>query len=74
MGNEFGCMEQKGISNYCNGICTHAGGVRIVKQNKYDDEHFYSAYEKMPRSVKGLEGAGGWHGILAKIAGKSAGV
>lgn len=30
-----------------------------MKQNKYDDEHFYSAYEKMPRSVKGLEGAGG---------------
>ncbi|WP_240419432.1 hypothetical protein [Paenibacillus periandrae] len=39
-----------------------------------DDEHFRSAYEKMPRSVKGLEGAGEWHGILDKIAGKSAGV
>ncbi|MBN3543869.1 class I SAM-dependent methyltransferase [Fictibacillus barbaricus] len=32
-----------------------------MKQNKYDDAKFFSAYEKMPRSVKGLEGAGEWH-------------
>ncbi|WJH34460.1 class I SAM-dependent methyltransferase [Paenibacillus sp. CC-CFT747] len=31
-----------------------------MKQNKYDDENFYSAYEKMPRSVRGLEAAGEW--------------
>ncbi len=74
MANEFGCMEQKGISNYCNGICTHAEGVRIVKLNRFNDEHFFSIYEKIPRSVKGLESAGEWHGILAKIVGKSAGV
>lgn len=32
-----------------------------MKQNKYDDVNFFSAYEKMPRSVKGLEGGGEWH-------------
>ncbi|MBT2648653.1 class I SAM-dependent methyltransferase [Bacillus sp. ISL-34] len=32
-----------------------------MKQNKYDDENFFSAYEQMPRSVKGLEAAGEWH-------------
>ncbi|NYE08488.1 SAM-dependent methyltransferase [Bacillus niacini] len=32
-----------------------------MKQNKYDDVNFFLAYEKMPRSVKGLEGAGEWH-------------
>ncbi len=32
-----------------------------VKQNKYDDANFFSAYEQMPRSVKGLEAAGEWH-------------
>ncbi|MGA9290291.1 MAG: class I SAM-dependent methyltransferase [Anaerobacillus sp.] len=32
-----------------------------MKQNKYDDSNFFSAYEQMPRSVKGLEGAGEWH-------------
>ncbi|MCK1983695.1 MULTISPECIES: class I SAM-dependent methyltransferase [Peribacillus] len=32
-----------------------------MKQNKYDDANFFSAYEKMPRSVKGLEAAGEWH-------------
>jgi len=37
----------------------------MMKQNKYDDEHFFSAYEKMPRSVKGLEGAGEWHVLKA---------
>jgi len=37
----------------------------MMKQNKYDDENFFSAYEKMPRSVKGLEGAGEWHVLKA---------
>lgn len=32
-----------------------------MKQNKYDDSSFFSAYEKMPRSIQGLEGAGEWH-------------
>lgn len=31
-----------------------------MKQNKYDDLNFFSAYERMPRSEKGLEGAGEW--------------
>ncbi|YCA45137.1 class I SAM-dependent methyltransferase [Bacillus sp. JZ8] len=36
-----------------------------MKQNKYDVEKFFSAYEKMPRSIKGLEGAGEWHVLKA---------
>jgi len=32
-----------------------------MKQNKYDDNNFFSAYERMPRSVKGLDAAGEWH-------------
>ena len=32
-----------------------------MKQNKYDDEIFFSAYKQMARSVEGLEGAGEWH-------------
>lgn len=31
-----------------------------MKQNKYDDAVFFSKYEKMPRSIQGLEGAGEW--------------
>ncbi|WP_269410163.1 class I SAM-dependent methyltransferase [Lentibacillus daqui] len=38
-----------------------------MKQNKYDDPNFFSAYEQMPRSVKGLEGAGEWHILKALI-------
>ncbi|MDY0406297.1 class I SAM-dependent methyltransferase [Virgibacillus sp. 179-BFC.A HS] len=38
-----------------------------MKQNKYDDAKFFSAYEKMLRSVKGLEGAGEWHEFKALI-------
>ncbi|WP_068775356.1 class I SAM-dependent methyltransferase [Paenibacillus sp. FJAT-26967] len=38
-----------------------------MKQNKYDEETFFSAYEQMPRSVKGLEGAGEWHVLQALI-------
>ncbi|QQK78205.1 class I SAM-dependent methyltransferase [Salicibibacter cibarius] len=37
-----------------------------MKQNKYDNPKFFSAYEQMPRSVKGLEGAGEWH-ILKEL-------
>lgn len=29
-----------------------------MKQNKYDDPLFFSSYQKMSRSVKGLEAAG----------------
>jgi SAM-dependent methyltransferase len=32
-----------------------------MKQNKYDDINFFSAYKNMERSVKGLEGAGEWY-------------
>ncbi|GAE94827.1 methyltransferase [Gracilibacillus boraciitolerans JCM 21714] len=35
-----------------------------MKQNKYDDPHFFSAYENMPRSAKGgLEAAGEWYAL-----------
>jgi len=37
-----------------------------MKQNKYDDEQFFAAYEKMPRSIYGLEAAGEWH-VLKKM-------
>lgn len=37
-----------------------------MKQNKYDDPAFFSAYEQMTRSVNGLEGAGEWH-ILKEL-------
>ncbi|TSB45974.1 class I SAM-dependent methyltransferase [Alkalicoccobacillus porphyridii] len=36
-----------------------------MKQNKYDDEDFFRAYENMPRSVHGLTAAGEWH-VLQK--------
>lgn len=32
-----------------------------MKENKYDNDDFFSAYSKMDRSVKGLTGAGEWH-------------
>jgi SAM-dependent methyltransferase len=32
-----------------------------MKQNKYDENEFFSAYKELPRSVKGLDGAGEWH-------------
>ncbi|MGP4040536.1 class I SAM-dependent methyltransferase [Gracilibacillus sp. D59] len=32
-----------------------------MKQNKYDNANFFTAYKKMPRSTKGLEAAGEWH-------------
>ncbi|MWV46816.1 methyltransferase domain-containing protein [Paenibacillus sp. HJL G12] len=38
-----------------------------MKQNKYDDANFFSAYEKMPRSVDGLEAAGEWYVLKTLI-------
>lgn len=38
-----------------------------MKQNKYDDDRFFAAYEQMPRSVKGLEAAGEWHVLRAML-------
>lgn len=32
-----------------------------MKENKYDDEKFFSQYSQMSRSVNGLKGAGEWH-------------
>lgn len=32
-----------------------------MKENKYDDEKFFSQYSRMSRSTRGLEGAGEWH-------------
>src|SRR5699024_10392317 len=32
-----------------------------MRQNKYDNPNFFSAYEQMPRSVRGLKGSGEWH-------------
>lgn len=36
-----------------------------MKENKYDDTKLFTAYQKMPRSVKGLEAAGEWHVLKA---------
>lgn len=38
-----------------------------MKQNKYDDANFFSAYEQMPRSIDGLEAAGEWHVLKALL-------
>lgn len=35
--------------------------VEFMKENKYDDESFFSQYSRMSRSVEGLKGAGEWH-------------
>lgn len=32
-----------------------------MKENKYDDELFFDAYSRFPRSVEGLSAAGEWH-------------
>lgn len=32
-----------------------------MKENKYDDENFFEAYSRFPRSVEGLSAAGEWH-------------
>ena len=38
-----------------------------MKENRYDDEEFFSAYSHMLRSEKGLEGAGEWHELERHI-------
>ncbi|ETT49515.1 SAM-dependent methyltransferase [Paenibacillus odorifer] len=38
-----------------------------MKQNKYDDSNFFSAYQQMPRSIGGLEAAGEWHVLKALL-------
>ncbi|QJD86910.1 class I SAM-dependent methyltransferase [Cohnella herbarum] len=38
-----------------------------MKQNKYNDSEFFSAYKQMPRSIQGLEGAGEWHVFKALL-------
>ncbi|MEK5642659.1 SAM-dependent methyltransferase [Paenibacillus rhizosphaerae] len=45
-----------------------------MKQNKYDDSAFFSAYKEMPRSIGGLGAAGEWHEfkvLLPDLQGKS---
>lgn len=37
-----------------------------MKENKYDEEKFFSQYSQMSRSVNGLKGAGEWH-VLQKM-------
>lgn len=44
-----------------------------MKENKYDDDHFFDQYGQMSRSVMGLKGAGEWHalrGLLPDMKGK----
>jgi 2-polyprenyl-3-methyl-5-hydroxy-6-metoxy-1,4-benzoquinol methylase len=44
-----------------------------MKQNKYDDAQFFAKYERMPRSVCGLEGAAEWpvfRSLLPDVRGK----
>lgn len=44
-----------------------------MKQNKYDDAQFFAKYEKMPRSVYGLDGATEWpafRSLLPDLQGK----
>ncbi|MBD3918116.1 methyltransferase domain-containing protein [Paenibacillus sp. PR3] len=38
-----------------------------MKQNKYDDQTFFAAYEQMPRSIDGLKAAGEWHVLQAML-------
>lgn len=40
--------------------------IEVMKENKYDDDRFFSQYAQMSRSVEGLQGAGEWH-ILQKM-------
>ena len=37
-----------------------------MKENKYDNNRFFSQYSQMSRSVEGLKGAGEWH-VLQKM-------
>ncbi|HTU34709.1 MAG TPA: class I SAM-dependent methyltransferase [Candidatus Acidoferrum sp.] len=46
-----------------------------MKQNKYDDAAFFAKYEKIPRSVYGLDGAAEWpvfRSLLPDLRGKRA--
>lgn len=38
-----------------------------MKENKYDDGHFFSQYSQMSRSVNGLKGAGEWHALRSMM-------
>lgn len=38
-----------------------------MRENKYDDDAFFSAYGKMARSVDGLSAAGEWHALRALL-------
>lgn len=38
-----------------------------MPRNPYDDEAFFTAYSRMDRSVKGLEGAGEWHELKTML-------
>ena len=38
-----------------------------VKENKYDDSAFFEKYSQMPRSIKGLDGAGEWHTLKSML-------
>ena len=40
--------------------------IEVMKENKYDDDRFFSQYAQMSRSVEGLQGAGEWY-ILQKM-------
>lgn len=33
----------------------------VMKENKYDNSHFFNQYSQMSRSINGLQGAGEWH-------------
>lgn len=38
-----------------------------MKENKYDNEHFFKQYSRMSRSVDGLKGAGEWHVLRSML-------
>lgn len=40
-----------------------------MKENKYDDSHFFARYSRMTRSVEGLKGAGEWHILKTMLPG-----
>lgn len=51
-----------GNDGHYNHLSLHLNETKkIMKENKYDDEFFFSQYSQMPRSVNGLKGAGEWH-------------
>ena len=40
-----------------------------MKENKYDNPKFFDKYSQMPRSLKGLEGAGEWNTLKSMLPG-----